>query len=229
VRLLLVHSPLTGPTVWRWVADRLERGGHSVVVPDLRDAACSGEPRAFVDAAADSGDVDVVVGHSGAGPFLPSIANATPAARPTLLFVDAGVPPCAGETSAAADFIDRLEELATDGVLPRWSTWWGPGAMKALVPDEGRRSDIEGELPNVPLEFYRRQFPVPADWCSTYEVAYLLLSDVYLDDATVAKARGWPVTERSGGHLDVVNAPSEISGALVDLARRGNEGDIRGT
>jgi hypothetical protein len=146
-----------------------------------------------------------------------------------LVFVDAGLPVCAGETSAAPDFLERLEELATDGVLPAWSTWWGPGAMESLVPDERRRRAIEAEFPNAPLDFYRREFSVPDGWCSTADVGYLLLSEAYRDAATAARERGWSVTERVGGHLDIVNAPAEISRAMLDLAGAAHDGgDLRG-
>src|SRR5688500_9934088 len=76
VRFVLVHSPLVGPATWRGVADVLVSFGHQVELPDLRDAAQSGDPRRFISVArsATSTDTAVLVGHSGAGFFLPSIA-----------------------------------------------------------------------------------------------------------------------------------------------------------
>lgn len=76
MRFLLVHSPLVGPVTWRWVADELRACGHDCTVPDLRRAGVSGEPLALVRAAVDPGSTGptVVVGHSGAGFFLPSVA-----------------------------------------------------------------------------------------------------------------------------------------------------------
>ena len=47
--MLLVHSPLVGPTTWRWVAAALAEAGHDAVVPDLRSSAMTGRPQAFVD------------------------------------------------------------------------------------------------------------------------------------------------------------------------------------
>src|SRR5439155_9063296 len=142
--LLLVHSPVVGPTVWRWVAEALSSSHHDVVVPDVRQAALSGDPLKVIEAAlyAAPPEPSVVVGHSGAGAFLPSIAAGLPS--PTrLAFVDAGLPPCEGEATASAEFLDQLRSLAVDGVLPKWSTWWGDGVMEALVPDDKRRSSIE--------------------------------------------------------------------------------------
>jgi uncharacterized protein len=97
MRSLLVHSPLVGPATWRWVAEELRASGHDIAVPDLRGAAVSGEPLAVVGAARrlKSKASTVVVGHSGAGFFLPSIAAGLGAPVRGLVFVDAGLPPCA--------------------------------------------------------------------------------------------------------------------------------------
>ncbi len=121
MRFVLLHSALVGPSTWRPVAEVLLSTGHHVTVPDLRGAATTGQPQAVIDAAvgATATDSAVVVGHSGAGFFLPSIADrlASPARR--LVFVDAGIPPCEGPATASADFLDQLRSLAVNGVLPR--------------------------------------------------------------------------------------------------------------
>lgn len=219
MRFVLVHSPLVGPATWRWVADALMSSGHGVAVPDLRDAVATGQPSAVIEAALipPVTEAPVIVGHSRAGFLLPLIAArlATPARR--LLFVDAGVPPCAGEASAGADFLDRLRSIATHGVLPRWSTWWGDGAMKALVPDPGRRAEIEREMPDVPLALYESPVTMPGGWCDTLG-AFLLLSEAYRQDADTASSLGWPVIERLGTHLDIVNDPEGVARSLVELS-----------
>jgi hypothetical protein len=76
MRFMLVHSPLVGPTTRQWVAKALQSSGHYVAVPDLRGAATTGAPRAVVRAALQltGKEPTVLVGHSGAGFFLPSIA-----------------------------------------------------------------------------------------------------------------------------------------------------------
>ena len=61
--------------------------------------------------------------------------------------MDAGVPPCEGDATADADFLDGLRALAVDGILPKWSRWWGEGVMETLVADEGRRNKVESERP----------------------------------------------------------------------------------
>src|SRR2546430_1925521 len=119
----------------------LTGAGHDGVGPHVRHPAMSGNPMRVIEAAlqAAPSQPSVVVGHSGAGAFLPSIAAGL--SSPTrLVFVDAGLPPCEGQAMASAEFLDQLRSLAVDGVLPKWSTWWGEGVMEALVPDDKRRS-----------------------------------------------------------------------------------------
>jgi hypothetical protein len=217
VRFVLVHSPLVGPATWRGVAEALASMGHDVEVPDLRDAAASGDPRRFIEGAqtAIRHDADVVVGHSGAGFFLPSIA-AGQTATTTLLFVDAGIPPCGGTTTASADMLDRLRALAVDGVLPRWSLWWGEDVMERLVPDERRRLQVESELVEVPLAFYTTPVSLPDAWCHMHG-GFVLLSEAYRADAAAAMALGWPTVELLGGHLDVMNHPAAVARALTQL------------
>jgi hypothetical protein len=120
VRFLLVHSPVVGPSTWRWVADALDIAGHQASVPDLVPAAVTGDPAAFIHHAvaqcSPAADV-VIVGHSGAGAVLPAIAAGLPSGPRLLVFVDAGLPPCEGTFSVGGDFLGQLRELADDGLL----------------------------------------------------------------------------------------------------------------
>lgn len=217
----LVHSPLVGPTTWRWVADALVAAGHEVAVPDLRDAAVTGDPNAVIAAAVAAvpsrWTAPVAVGHSGAGSILPSVVERLGRHSPMLVFVDAGLPPCKGSATPGADFLDRLRALTVDGALPRWSTWWGDGAMEMLVPAAERRSELEAEMPQIPLAYFEASFEVPEGWCET-SGSYLLLSEPYRADAKRARALGWPTVERLGGHLDIANDPDSVARAIVALA-----------
>lgn len=220
MEFVLVHSPLVGPRTWRWVAEALEAAGHGVGVPDLRAAALTGRPQEFIVAAASAVPAawsrTVLVGHSGAGFFLPSIGEAVDAAQ--LVFVDAGLPPREGPATVGGDFLDRLRSLSVDGVLPRWSTWWGETLMRTVVPDDVRRADVEAEMPEVPLAFYESAVDLPGGW-EEGRGAYVLLSEAYRDDAVRARSLGWSRIERLGGHLDLVNDPDEIARAVIELTR----------
>jgi hypothetical protein len=220
VRFVLFHSPLVGPASWRPVAAALVSAGHDAQVPDLRAACLTGEPSAVVSAAvaATTGQPAVIVGHSGAGFFLPLIAEQVAPSPVGLVFVDAGVPPCQGSTTAGADFLDRLRSLAVAGVLPRWSSWWGPGVMETLVPEEGRRAELEAEMTELPLALYEAEVRMPNGWCEGAG-AVLLLSEGYRLDADRARTIGWPVHEHLGNHLDIVNNPGPIAAAIIELAR----------
>jgi hypothetical protein len=223
MRFVLVHSPVVGPSTWRWVGDVLRRNGHDAIVPDLREHAVAGDPLAFARAAAratDAGDTDhdtIIVGHSGAGVVLPLVADAVARRPRRMVFVDAGIPPRTGAYDAGGDFLPTLRGLARNGVLPPWSQWWGDGALEALVHDPERRREIAAEFPQVPLDFYEEELESPTDWWTSHS-AYLLLSEAYRADAHAATSFGWPVVECVGAHLDIVVNADAIAEVLVELA-----------
>jgi hypothetical protein len=220
VKFLLVHSPALGPSSWRWVADALRHAGHESIVPDLTGEAAAGSPVGFALAAAraaavelDRDDGCVVAGHSGAGALLPLIA-AQRSSAPHLVFVDAAVPPCAGTFSLGGDFIDTLRALASDGLLPIWSRWWGERSLETLVPQDERRRQVAAELPRVPLSFYETPLVAPLDWCRG-TASYVLLSESYRSEAVRARTLGWAVAELAGAHLDIVRRPRSTVDALL--------------
>jgi pimeloyl-ACP methyl ester carboxylesterase len=217
--IVLVHSPLVGPTTWSWVSEELRQRGHRVLVPSLVRAVASGRWHDVVDAVVHDAEVEdygVLVGHSGAGPLLPVIATRMAPSPTRLVFVDAAVPPVRGEASLVPDqMLDSLRTLARDGMLPRWSEWFGPEMMEALVPDRERRARVLVELPQLPISYFEGRPQMPSDW-SSIEGAYILLSDPYRPDAAEAVSRGWSVTELRGGHLDIVTRPADVAEALLE-------------
>ena len=219
---VLVHSPVTGPSTWRWVADELAARGHRVSVPAVPPAATALGWSAFVGAvgALSAGiDSPVLVGHSGAGPLLPRIGTRIRAKA--LVFVDADIPPEAGETTLVPDeFLDFLRGLARGGVLPPWSQWFGPDSMRELIPDDRAREIVSGELPAVPLSYFETRVPVPAGWTSS-PCGYVLLSEAYAEQASKAAASGWPVARLPGAHLDIVTRPAAIADAILSVAESG--------
>lgn len=222
VKFVLIHGPPVGPVTWRWVAEALASAGHGVVVPDLRRAAMSGDAAAVVSEAVGAcpSDTDVVVGHSGAGLLLPAIANAlSTSVRPGLVFVDAAIPGCEGEAKLNPAVVDLLRPLAVNGVLPRWSVWWGEprGGLEQVIPDTERRARVEAEQPELPIKLFDSALAVPAGWCE-WPCAYLLSSEEMRGDAERARMLGWPVIEHLGNHLDVVNRPAEVAANLVRLS-----------
>jgi hypothetical protein len=214
---VLVHSPVTGPSTWRWVAAELTARGHRVCVPAVPSVRRWQEFADSVATQVEAGDHAVLVGHSGAGPLLPQIA-ARIGGGP-LIFVDAGIPPDTGQAGLMpAEILAELRALAMDGMLPPWSEWFGPAAMRELVPDAERRTMITAELPRLPLSYFEARVPAPLGWAAGGG-AYVLLSDeAYGDQAAAAAARGWPVIRLPGGHLDIVTRPEPIAAAIAELA-----------
>ncbi len=220
---VLVHSPLVGPCTWSWVADALRHEGVPVALPDLTAAAVTGRWEACVDAVVQSvvqvREPEVVlVGHSGAGPLLPTIAERLDGRANRTVFVDAGVPPDGSDAELVpADFRVFLAGIARDGVLPRWSEWFGTGAMEGLVTDPVRRRAVVADMVELPLAYFDGRVPRPGR--PIERGAYVLLSEVYRADADEARRRGWPVVELLGAHLDIVNEPERVATALLNLGR----------
>jgi hypothetical protein len=217
---VLVHSPLTGPIIWSWVADELRWRGHDVVAPSLAAAELSQGWPAAVDAAVEgarTAERAVLVGHSGAGPLLPVIASRMRSRPRRLVFVDASLPPERGDGPLVPEeHLDSLRALARDGLLPRWSDWFGLEVIETLIPDTRRRAAVLADLPEVPLAFFETPVPMPDGWSGS-GCTYVILEG-YRSDATTAASRGWPVVEMAGGHLDLVTRPSEIAEALLSAA-----------
>lgn len=220
MKFVLIHGQPVGPTTWQWVAEALTSFGHCAVVPDLRQAAVSGQALAVVReaVAACPGDTDVVAGHSGAGLLLPAIANSLPTpARPHLVFVDAAIPDCEKEARLDPAVVDLLRPLAVDGVLPPWSAWRGEGWVEQLIPDSEMRAQVEAELPELPMKLFEDAVPAPAGWCQ-WPCRYLLSSEDMRGEAERARSLGWPVHEDLGNHLDVVNRAVEVAANLVQIS-----------
>ena len=156
-------------------------------------------------------DTGMVVGHSGAGFFLPSIAAAH-AQTVRLVFVDAGMPPHEGTATANRDFIEQLRSMAVDGILPPWSSWWSDDVLTRLLPDPAQRLAIEAELPEVPLTFYETPIVIPDNWDEA-PGGFVLLSESYRADLARAASLGWATVELGGGHLELVNRPDAIARA----------------
>lgn len=223
--LVLVHSPLIGPTSWLPVADELKRRGRVVVVPSLLGVAGAPAPQwrhipETVRLATSHLEGPIVlVGHSGGGLLLPVIAGAVTAKVAALVFVDSFLPPAAGAVELGPPaFMDQLRALAVDGVLPPWSRWFGDDAMRELVPDDDLRAALEREMSRLPLSYFESAVPMPESWRRRAS-AYLLLSpDTYGQSAAEAEALGWPVRAiRDAHHLTIATDPIPVTESLLEL------------
>jgi hypothetical protein len=209
-----MHSPLVGPSSVRPLAKSLNKRGWSTIVPDLRDVIES--PASFADAAVDGvGPVDVVIGHSGAGAFIPTIAERTHAA--VRVFVDAIVPEGTALFTPSARFLEFLDAVPIeDGRLAPWHRWWPEDTLAELVPDEQLRRELIADIPRVSRSFYDEQIPVPSSWW-VKPMAYLQLSDAYDDERSRVQAWGWPARKLDGGHLDLYVDPDRVADHICEL------------
>ncbi len=219
---LLVHSPLLGPSSWAATAAVLRGRGHAVATPDLRAAVTGAPPRVpAVLAAAVAGTADLpgtvaVVGHSGAGAFLPAIGAALGDRCGALVFVDAVVPPRDGAHETPARLRVLLDEQTVDGMLRPWLDWWPEPTVRELLPDPGDRDLLSAELPRVPRALYDEPVPVPAGWADQPS-AYLRLSAAYDREAEEAVARGWLRGELDLDHLAIHTRPGAVADALTSM------------
>ncbi len=223
---VLVHSPALGPASWAPVARELSARGYPVAVPSLLSIGTGGPPfwpRAVeaVTRALSTVDAPVVLaGHSGAGPLLPAIADALPHVD-VCLWVDAGIPGPGPVPATEPAFLDFLRGLTgPDGLLPRWTEWWGDEDLGPLFPDPATRTAVTAEQPRLPLSYYEEPVPVPDGWPAT-PCGYLLFSEGYAGDAATARERGWPVRYLPGGHLHQLVDPCGVTEALLLLSRSG--------
>jgi nitrite reductase/ring-hydroxylating ferredoxin subunit len=227
--ILLLHSPLVGPTSLQPLADALVSRGHVAIVPDVRGASTW---EALASAAVSEAQAlgvapDAVMGHSGAGAVLPIVGAALGARR--IVFIDAVVPPESGNWTQTDVMRSRLNTMAgADRLLPVWPDWWNPNMMRRLVPDDSLRSAIALECRPVSLDLYDSEAAQPDGWSSAESCVYIQLSSAYIDEASEAQARAWPVFSNEGHHLDTATRP-ELVADLVEqalVARRVRVGDI---
>lgn len=214
--MLLVHPPLLGPGCLRPVAGVLEAAGHTVVLPDLRSAVSP--PAGWWDRAARAcagADASLVVGFSGAGVLLPSVAGRLPAVE-SVVFLDAVLPAVPGPTYASDGIRSFVGTLPVeDGLLPPWSRWWGD-AITELVPDPARLAELRADEPRLTPDFWAEPVPVP-DWPAG-RAGYVRLSAAYDQEAAEAARRGWPVRTLDGTHLDPFVRRAEVVAAVLDVA-----------
>lgn len=215
----MIHSPLVGPATTEPLASALRDQGHEASAPDLRSAL--DDPRAswhrFVDEAARATDgARVLIGHSGAGVFLPLLAVATGAT--TILFVDAVVPGAGSSwfipPAAFTTFLDSM--VGDDGRLTPWHRWWPAGTLEQLVPDPAQRQAIEREIPRVPRSFYDEAVPLPEGW-TTRTGGFVHLSGMYDEDVARARDFGWPVLATDGQHLDLATRSNTVAALVIEL------------
>lgn len=225
--LLLVHSPLVGPSSWRPLDETARGRGFDVLRPDLTGVGDAAPPQwhHFVDIAEQAvtrhADV-VVVGHSGAGAMLPAIADRIGDRLRAVIFVDAVVPPSEGAHTTSQQLLDFVDSKAVDGLLPRWLAWWPSDVVDDLIPNPKDQDELRTDMPRLPRAFFDDAIPVPTGW-SAGPCAYLKLSAAYDQEYARAGDAGWARSAIAGTHLSIFTDPATVLDAIEDLVTRAGD------
>jgi hypothetical protein len=227
--IVLVTSPLLGPSSWTPLREELgARGWESVVPLDLPDPAgrqafweraVGGIARSLSELR-DHRPV-VLVGHSGAGKLLPAVAGAIRRPVGAYIVVDGSLPAGGSsrlealptEGSGGATFASTLASaLEAGGRYPEWTD----AELAPIVPDPERRRELLAELRPRGLDFWTEPFPTVNSWPDA-PCCYLQFSETYAFAAEQARAMGWPVRHLPGGHFHHLVDERAVADALIAL------------
>jgi len=226
--VVLVHSPLVGPSTWFSVADQLGEQGIESLVPALRDRGSTPPiyrrqlAASFQEALAAAPVTRplVLVGHSGAGPLLPTLADAIRQPVHAFLYVDAALPHPGQSQLEEMDetvpaFAGELRELlARGGRYPRWTD----DDLRAEIPDPALRRLVLAEQQPRGLDYFTEVGPDQSvsRW-PAIPAGYLRFTDGYQRFFDQARQAGWPVRALPAGHFEMLVHPAAVATTLVDL------------
>ena len=224
-RIVLLHSPLLGPSAWRAVAADLLRLGRTTKAPawPRLSTVGAGYYAALTDSLAavlDAGAAPaILVAHSGAGSLVPALAARMMSPVAGVIFADAILPhPGRSWFDTAPEALrEQLRAGAQDGRLPPWDDWWPPGALSRLVPDAAKLATITAELEPLPLAYFEEVAPA-AELAAP--AAYLQFSRAYEEESGIAGGYGWPTARLPLHHLAMLTHPEAVAAALVSLAAK---------
>jgi hypothetical protein len=164
----------------------------------------------------------VLVGHSGAGPFLPAVRSRMLHPVQGYIFVDAHLPGRDGASrlERSPEAAERYRLRANEGLLPIWTDLVGitREVLYELIPDPVLQERFVTELRPTPLAVYTEPLPVPLGWPDA-PCGHLKFSPVYEPAAARARQGGWSCLELPGGHLQMLVQPTAVANALMALVR----------
>lgn len=230
MKVVLVNSPLLGPSVWRSTGAALVRLGWDVQLPQPVDRTPVSPDDVLENLLGqlDADETTVLVAHSNAGLYVPALVERL--AVVASVFVDASLPPTTGSVlMAPLAQQDRLKEMVDEaGLLPPWTHWWPEAVVGPLFPDAAARAAVEAEQCQLPLSYFTAGLSVPDGW-STRPSAYLAFSEPYQRQLELARSWGWPVRTHPGSHLQPLAAPDAVAASINELlGRLGKQPDSRG-
>lgn len=222
MRLVLLHSPLVGPSTWKHLTPALEALGHAVVVPDYAAVMRGDGPfyPAIIETirtavGGTTSTPTAFVAHSGAGALIPYVLNTV---RDFAIFVDALLPHPGRSwfDTAPPALKERLTGLAQNGRVLPWHLWWPKGAIEALLGSRTLFDEFTAEAHDLSLAYFTEAAPadasLPASRC-----AFLQTSEAYGLEADTVEAQGWLTRRLSLNHLAVLTNPNDVGVALNDI------------
>ena len=194
-------------------------------VPDLTGTVAAQPPhcrrQAEAIAGSASGQLAILIGHSGAGPLLAAAGAITGQAR-GYIFADAGLP-IPGQTwmqTVPPELASQMRQMAdAQGWLPPWPHWWGDEVMAELIPDPDQRRRFAAGCPPRRRGMFEETHPAVPHWPDA-PAGHLQLSEAYHDQAELARDLGWPVITRKSHHLAPLTDPGMVTESLHELIDR---------
>ncbi len=229
--VVLVHSPLVGPFTWSLVERSLQASGFDVLVPALIDIGKTPPPywQQYAESVRQSlASVPeerplVLVGHSGAGPLLPALAQAAQHPVQVYIFADAGLPhPGRSQLdemeASVPEIAQELRQLLASGKrFPDWSE----EDLSEVIPDTHIRRRMLAELQPRGRDFFEEVMPVVHEWPDA-PAGYLLFTEGYRHFLEQAQRAGWPSHTFQAGHFHMLVEPDKVAATIVELIREMN-------
>ncbi len=224
MNFLLIPSPFLSAASWALVLEILTERGHTGQLLDLADmlGSAPGAYRRVGEAAASLLlSPSILVVHSGAGSLAPSVVEAAPRLIVGAIFVDALLPHPGRNwfDTAPSGLVERIRADATSGWAAPWPNWMSPKALRALLPDDGMRTDLVRDAPRVALTYLEQIAPATISWLPPDRCAYLRLSEGYMKERLIAEELGWRTVELPVDHLAIMTRATLISDCIETVAR----------
>lgn len=216
----LLGSIFLPATALQPLATALESLGHEVHIADPAPAASASDVLAHYAQQYATQGSEAVIAHSNAGAYLPALLEGYPDTR--VIFLDAILPPFSGGSQPAVPpaLGNMLAERAEDGLLPPWTSWWPPEAVRELLDDESDYQALVDDCPRVSVGYLGDSIEVPEQWSRKLAAGYLALGASYVADLQRAAQAGWPTVQLELGHLGMLRDAPAVARELDQMLHR---------